>query len=171
MNALIRTDRSQRGNAAVEFALVLPIFVLLIYGLVAFGSIFYTQMALSRAAADGARVLGSVQGLSASGTVPQPVKDGVKLEVINSLAQSIITPLGLGGFEARETWLQDNVLPQVTVDEGACGGNGVASGALRVRVAFPFAQVRILPPILLPMVGSMDAWMPQTLTACAITQL
>ncbi len=166
-----RAARLQRGGAATEFALVLPIFVLIVYGLTSFGSVFYTQMTLSRAAADGARALGSVQGISASGTVPEPVKDGIKLEVINSLAQSIITPLGLGGFEARETWLQENVLSQVTVDEGSCGGGGAAAGALRVRVAFPYAQVRILPPIRLPMVGSMDGWMPQTLTGCAIAQL
>lgn len=171
MNAKRKARYPQRGAAALEFALVLPLFVLIVYGLTSFGSIFYTQMTLSRAAADGARALGSVQGISSSGTIPDPVKDGVKLEVIHSLAQSIITPLGLGNYAARETWLHDNVLSQVTVDEGSCGGGGSAAGALRVRVAFPYAQVRILPPINLPMIGSMDGWMPQTLTGCAITQL
>ncbi len=171
MIAFRKAVRPQRGAAALEFALVLPMFVLIIYGLVTFGSVFYTQITLSRAAADGARALGSVQGIAGFESAPEPVKegikDGIKLDVINSLAQSIVTPLGLGGFEERETWVQDNV--QITVNQDGCGGT--ASGAWHVRVALPFAQVRILPSITLPMIGSMDAWMPQTLTGCAITQL
>ncbi len=161
----------QRGGAALEFALVLPIFVLLVYGLVSFGSVFYTQITLSRAAADGARALGLVHGVNSFASIPEPVKQSIRLEVIDSLAQSIVTPLGLDGLSGRRTWLQDNVMPQVSVDEGSCGSSGSTAGALRVRVVFPFSQVRILPPIRLPLIGSMDAWMPQTLSGCAIAQL
>ena len=161
----------QRGAAALEFALVLPIFVLLIYGLVTFGSVFYTQITLSRAAADGARALGMVHGIGTFESIPEPVKDGIRLEVVNSLAQSIITPLGLVSLAERQTWLQENVMPQVSVDEGSCGSDGNASGVLRVRVVYPFSQVRMLPPIQLPLIGNMDAWMPQTLSGCAIAQL
>jgi hypothetical protein len=171
MNQSLRSASSQCGAAALEFALVLPIFVLLIYGLVTFGSVFYTQITLSRAAADGARALGMVNGISSFESIPDPVKDGIRLEVVNSLAQSIITPLGLGSLAERQNWLQDNVMPQVSVDQGSCGGGDAATGVLRVRVVYPFAQVRMLPPIQLPLIGSMDAWMPQTLSGCAIAQL
>jgi hypothetical protein len=166
-----RNRHRQGGAAALEFALVLPIFVLLIYGLVTFGSVFYTQITLSRAAADGARALGMVHGISDFDSIPEPVKDGIRLEVVNSLAQSIVTPLGLGSLAERQSWLQDNVMPQISVDQGSCGGGENASGVLRVRVIYPFSQVRMLPPIELPLIGSMDAWMPQTLSGCAIAQL
>jgi hypothetical protein len=171
MKRSARPSDRQRGAAALEFALVLPIFVLLVYGLVTFGSVFYTQIALSRAAADGARALGMVNGISDFESIPEPVKEGIRLEVINSLAQSIITPLGLGSLSERQTWLQDNVMPEISVDQGSCGGGDNAADVLRVRVIYPFSQVRILPPIALPLFGGMDAWMPQTLSGCAIAQL
>lgn len=155
----------------MEFAFVLPILILILFGLVTFGNIFYTQMTLSRAAADGARSLTLVSSATSYESVPEAVKTSIKLEVINSLALSIIAPLGLNDYSSRHTWLQENVLPQVTVDNGACGAGASVAGTLRVRVAFPYRNVSILPPITLPFIGSMDGWMPQTLTGCAIAQL
>lgn len=55
-----RFHRRERGQALVEFGLVLPILLLLIFGLVDFGRAVYAQNALSEAARDGAR-WGSVQ--------------------------------------------------------------------------------------------------------------
>lgn len=47
----------QEGIAAIEFAFVFVILFLLLYGLVTFGSAFYTTQVLTRAAEDGARVV------------------------------------------------------------------------------------------------------------------
>jgi hypothetical protein len=44
-----------RGQALVEFAFVLPILLLLMVAMIDFGIIFYTQMAVSNAAWEGAR--------------------------------------------------------------------------------------------------------------------
>lgn len=170
MNPRITPARpQQRGAAALEFALVMPLFVLIVYGLVTFGSLFYTQISVSRAASDGARALGMVRGISDAASVPDPVKDEIRLEVIESLAQSILGPVGQNDFDSRRQWLEDNVLSQVAVDEGVCSGGSGAAG-VRVRVVFPFSDVRILPPINLPLVGAMDAWMPQTVVGCATSQ-
>jgi hypothetical protein len=156
----------------VEFAFVLPVFVLLLYGMVTFGSVLYTQMALSRAASDGARALGLASGsVSSYGSVTDEVKDAIKLEVIDSLAASIIAPVGIGDYAARRTWLEETVLPQVVVDNGSCGGGDASSGLLRVLVSYPYSSARILPPITLPIVGGFDSWMPQNLSGCAIVQL
>ena len=46
-----------RGVAAVEFALVLPLLVLLICGIIDFSRAFNTQLTLSDAAAEGTRML------------------------------------------------------------------------------------------------------------------
>lgn len=48
--------RSETGAAAVEFALVLPILVLLIFGIVDFGRAFNAQVTITHAAREGARV-------------------------------------------------------------------------------------------------------------------
>jgi Flp pilus assembly protein TadG len=45
----------QRGLAAVEFALVFPIFFLIFYGLVTYSLIFVAQQSLALAASEGAR--------------------------------------------------------------------------------------------------------------------
>lgn len=50
-----RTAR-ERGAAAVEFALILPILLILVGGVIDFGRLFYTQIQLSNAARDGVRL-------------------------------------------------------------------------------------------------------------------
>ena len=49
--------RGERGAAAVEFALVLPLLLLLLFGIVAVSQAFQTQARLSAAAREGARVM------------------------------------------------------------------------------------------------------------------
>ena len=48
---------SDRGAAAVEFALLLPLLVLLIFGMIDFGRAINAQITITQAAREGARVL------------------------------------------------------------------------------------------------------------------
>jgi hypothetical protein len=50
-----RHQRSESGQALVEFALVVPLLVLIVLGIIDFGRIFYTYEALANAAREGAR--------------------------------------------------------------------------------------------------------------------
>ena len=54
MRCIRRSDR-ERGAAAVEFALVLPVLVLMLLGLIEFSILFNTQISLTNAAREGAR--------------------------------------------------------------------------------------------------------------------
>jgi Flp pilus assembly protein TadG len=56
----------RRGQALVEFALVLPIIVLLIFGVIDAGRLVFTYNAVSNASRDGARV--AIVNQSAAGT-------------------------------------------------------------------------------------------------------
>ncbi|TYP53769.1 TadE/TadG family type IV pilus assembly protein [Thermosediminibacter litoriperuensis] len=51
--------RNQRGQAVVEFALVLPVLVLILFGILEFGRIFHSYIVITNAAREGAR-LGAV---------------------------------------------------------------------------------------------------------------
>ncbi|MBG6216402.1 Flp pilus assembly protein TadG [Arthrobacter sp. CAN_A6] len=49
--------RSERGAAAVEMALVLPVLILLLLGIMEFGRAFNTQITLTNAARESVRVM------------------------------------------------------------------------------------------------------------------
>ncbi|MDN5795024.1 MAG: pilus assembly protein [Intrasporangium sp.] len=51
----LRARGAERGAAAVEFALLLPLMFLVIAGIVDFGRAFFTQIELTNAAREGAR--------------------------------------------------------------------------------------------------------------------
>lgn len=53
--------RSQQGAAAVEFALILPIFLLLLFGMIEYGWILTNQIVLTHAVSEGARAAVKVE--------------------------------------------------------------------------------------------------------------
>jgi len=55
MSMLKSIIKSQRGQAMVELAIVLPILLLIIFGIIEFGSIYATDLAINNAAREGAR--------------------------------------------------------------------------------------------------------------------
>jgi len=59
-----RRGKKQRGQSLVEFALIAPLFLLLVFGIVDFGIAFYSWITITNAAREGAR-LGAVQGTEA----------------------------------------------------------------------------------------------------------
>ena len=51
-----RIIKSEKGASAVEFALILPILVILVFGIVQFGIAYNNYIALTHAAREGARL-------------------------------------------------------------------------------------------------------------------
>jgi Flp pilus assembly protein TadG len=76
----IHRERSERGAAAVEFALVMPLLFLLVFGIIEFGFIFNKELSVTHSAREGVRVYalnGDAAGAitaarSASGLNPPP---------------------------------------------------------------------------------------------------
>jgi Flp pilus assembly protein TadG len=102
--------RGERGQAVVEFALIVPLLVLLTMGMVDFGRIFYSYEGLANAAREGARycalnpgnasgtqsrvngeVNGMVASVTASGCTNQP--KGQPVTVTVTAPFSLVTPL------------------------------------------------------------------------------
>lgn len=51
-----RRSSADRGAVAIEFALVLPLLVILVFGIIDFGRLFNAQETLTQAAREGARL-------------------------------------------------------------------------------------------------------------------
>lgn len=49
------SNSSSKGSAAVEFALILPVLVVLLFGIIEFGLIFYNKAVITNASREGAR--------------------------------------------------------------------------------------------------------------------
>ena len=67
-------SRSRRGQSLVEFAMVLPLFLLLIFGLIDGGRLVYINNSVAEAAREGAR-WGSVQARSLNASGRQSIAD------------------------------------------------------------------------------------------------
>jgi Flp pilus assembly protein TadG len=52
----IRTRRRDRGATAVEMAIVLPVLLMIVFGVIDFGRMYNAQVTLTEAAREGARV-------------------------------------------------------------------------------------------------------------------
>lgn len=85
---MLQRLRSDRGAAAVEFALVLPVLVLLVFGIIEFGRIFNVQNSVSAAALEGARVV-ALQKPYSDADMRQAVKNAAPSVAIQN---SDITP-------------------------------------------------------------------------------
>jgi Flp pilus assembly protein TadG len=107
------SDPRDRGSVAVEFALLLPILLLLVFGVVDFGRAISAQITLTQAAREGARLAALGQpsttvvsraqsaatGLSpvtvtVTSTCPVNAGAGVDAVVQTSYAFSFVTPVG-----------------------------------------------------------------------------
>lgn len=152
--------RMQHGVAAIEFAFVLMGLLLAFYGIATFGLVLYTQQALSRAAADGARAVQMFPQLrTATGTELANARTRIESVVWDSLSGSIIVPLAHSDTPAnRRAWLAQTMNVDVATP----------TTTLTVTVTYPYAAGRLL-----PWVPGFDTsrWMPTTLTSRATAAL
>lgn len=80
--------RDERGAAAVEFAIVVPVLLLLVVGIAEFGRAYSTAAVLSGAAREGARTMALQNSTSAARTAAQGAATGLTL----SSSQIAISP-------------------------------------------------------------------------------
>lgn len=113
------TPSRDRGAAAVEFALVLPILLLLVIGILEFGRAYHVQTTLSNAARDGVRVMALQDNSSAA--------EAQTMESAESL---------------------DITVDMITVTPSTgCAASGTAPGMASVTIEYPFELISGFLPI------------------------
>jgi Flp pilus assembly protein TadG len=118
--ALRRRVRSERGTELLEFALVLPILLVVLAGILDMGFLFKDYEVITNAAREGARMA----------SLPGWVENDVKTRVNNYLSA--------GGFQGTAT----TTVSQVVIADG----NGRSINGVQVLVAAPHSYL-ILGPI------------------------
>ena len=108
--------REQRGMAAIEFAIVLPVLVSLLFGTIEFSLLLYNQQVITNASREGAR-FGIVEG------APRKSEDQIKATVENYCAGNLVT---FGDDQ--------DILPSVEVT----GAGGSFGEDLTVRVTYNY---------------------------------
>lgn len=83
-------ERSERGAVAVEFALLAPVLILLLFGITEFGRAYNIQLTLSSAAREGVRVMAIANDASAARTAVK--NSAVGLQPALGDADIIISP-------------------------------------------------------------------------------
>ena len=100
--------KKERGAAAVEFALILPLLMVILFGTIDWGWYFFVQQIVNNAAREGARV-GS---LTVPGTSGAAATASAQAE---AQATTYLTAAGLDGGKATVTPVVTPTFVQVTV--------------------------------------------------------
>ena len=156
--------RRRRGVAAVEFAVVLPLLMLLLLGIWELGRIIHVQITLNNAARDGARLGAQANIVSTSGAYTQ-IRYNTGSPNINDTIRAYLTAAGITDhtglaveFQFMEPAVSGGPTPTSTTADPY---TGVKNQRFRVRVSLPYANVRWT---------SMSLINPTTLTAEAYWQ-
>lgn len=154
MSSLARLGprRRQHGQALVEFSLVIPVFLLLLFGIIDFGRFVYTANGLNQAAREAARV-GSVSiRTECSGT-----RDACIAQIARSRVPGIIGTITLPAAANGEAFTAGNY---GCFRLGAAGGTPTSVGVnncrsgdlLRVGLRNQFALVT---PLIAQFIGNL----------------
>jgi len=110
----MKTSRSRgraRGQALVEFALVVPFFFLLLFGIIEAGRFIFYYETLSNATREGARyaIVNGANTLGCPSGPPAPGTSGCDTSGANVVARVRQSAIGLpNAITTTPTWLPDN---------------------------------------------------------------
>lgn len=110
------SKRSERGQTAVEFALVIPVMLLFLLGIFQVGITYYNNESLHTAARDGARA-GAIHTGSTPAVIIQDAKDAVLANAVGLDTSSLnVTVVGVDNPDAPNgiLWEQGDLV-DVTV--------------------------------------------------------
>lgn len=148
-----RRVRRDQGAAAVEFALVVPLLLALVFGIINFGLIFATQISLNSAARDAARA-GVVQALGGSGMSCSAIaklarnSGGTIGSSAKDIGVTVTAPDGTTSCSIAAGQATDTPTVSGSASATLCSGSGtLTSPQLVVRLSYAYSSpVPLVPP-------------------------
>ena len=130
-----RRRQRSRGQALAEFALVAPIFFLMLFAIIDFGRYAYYVQVLNNAAREGARyaIVHGAEGIPSTGPPDDPSGAAVKTTVRNYL----VGVLDAGALTIDPTWTSPGGVP----------GPNLRGNLVTVKVEYQFRSLIPLVPI------------------------
>ncbi|WP_442783988.1 TadE/TadG family type IV pilus assembly protein [Collimonas fungivorans] len=138
-------NRAERGVAAIEFALVFPVFFLLLYGIITYVLIFLAQQSLALAAEEGAR--------AALRYTPIQAQRG---------------PNGCTTAKQLVNWLGNNATCVSTGPVTCALPLNTTAHCITVHVIYPYRAQPLVPLLLGPI---MNVMVPTTIGSSATVQI
>ena len=139
-----RRCRDEGGAAAVEFALVAPLLIFLLFAIIAYGYMLSFRQALSQAAAEGARAA-SVAPPSLPDTPPAPGDDSRATRAIEAVNQ------GLGSYGVSCTTTGQLLHASQPAGNCAisapqpCAGSTTGADCVKVTLTYTYKDDSLLP--------------------------
>lgn len=123
--------QDERGIAAVEFAIVLPLLLILVFGIIEFGFAFYIKQVVTNASREAARA-GIVQAAA------RPTKTSIE-----GVARDYI---GTAGWDKSKASVDIAINQASAWTSGACGDYAANPSLqpLKIEVAYPYSFI-VLP--------------------------
>jgi Flp pilus assembly protein TadG len=117
----LKSDDS--GVAAVEFALILPLLMMIVFGIINYGILLYDQAVITNAAREGARwgAINTSSAISCSGTATGSADP---CQVANSYTQANLITFGSS-----------------TTSTSTATGAGTSGSTVTVTVSYTFTQI------------------------------
>jgi Flp pilus assembly protein TadG len=125
-----RRRHRTRGQALVEFAVVLPVFLLILSGILDFGFLLYSRMTVISSAREGARV-----------AIDAPKSTVAQAQQIPNIIQSRVTAVA-GGLNQGDLLVESSCVPKTTACSFTSAANLAKAGdSVNVKVTYQYHSI------------------------------
>ncbi|MDF1706340.1 MAG: pilus assembly protein [Aeromicrobium sp.] len=152
---MTRRRHREDGVAAVEFALIAPLFIALVFGIISYGYMLSFRQGMSQAAAEGARVFAVAPTVGVSTTGSLSTKDAAIAAINRSLSSYSVTCTAAGTLTRNGATVGTCSVPSTAT---ACTNNA-ATKCVKVDLRYSYRANPLIPSF--PGLGVV---LPETLT-------
>jgi Flp pilus assembly protein TadG len=161
--ARVRPD--EHGAAAVEFALVVPLILVLVFGIIAYAYMFSFRQALSQAASEGARAAVGASSTAVCSGAPStftattcPAQYAARSAVESALSQYSMSCVATVPTSTSQV--------QCTIPAPATCANSSGHSCITVTLSYPYRSQSLLPTI-----PGFGFTLPSTLSFTSVVQV